>query len=53
MIQVRYKLVKALLKINVIILNFVKSEKNLIENLTKALPNKGVEGSLRGMDLDS
>jgi hypothetical protein len=50
-IQVRYKSVKVLLNTNVVSLNFVRSEKNLADNLTKGLPKKGVYESSRGMGL--
>ena len=49
-IQIRYKSVRSLLSGNVRSLNFVKSEKNLADNLTKGLP-KGVYESSRGMGL--
>ena len=50
-VQVRYKSVKGLVNKNVVTLNFVRSEKNMADGLTKGLPKKGVYESSRGMGL--
>ncbi|BBG97538.1 hypothetical protein Prudu_006702 [Prunus dulcis] len=50
-IQVRYKSVRSLLNKEVVSLDFVKSEKNIADQLTKGLSRNAVLDLLRGMSL--
>ena len=50
-IQVRYKSVKSLVNKIVVSLNFVKSEKNIVDQLTKGLSRNVVLDLSRGMGL--
>ena len=50
-IRLRHNIVRKLLKTGVISLNFVRSELNLVDPLTKPLNRKLVERTSRGMRL--
>lgn len=50
-IQMRYKSVRNLVNKNVVSLDFVKSEKNIADQLTKGLSRNGVLELSRGMGL--
>ena len=50
-LKIRYKSVREKMKQNIIALNFVRSEKNLADHLTKGLSKMVVLESLRGMGL--
>ena len=50
-IRIRHASVKELLKSGVIALEFVRSEKNLVDPFTKGLPRRVILESSRGMGL--